>query len=196
MASRAQSLSLIPDEEVVGHFQGTGDPEWFAELFARYHKKVYFACRRFHADGGAAEDATQETFLRAYEKMNQFSGGDFAGWLMRIAKNICIDQWRKRRSATEVAETDLGESGFDGIAATSMVDSNFTVERIRQEMNLLSAEQRLCLELKIEGYSYEETAVRTGLTVGDVKSHLQNGRRMLWLKMQAAGTMRTAERPR
>jgi DNA-directed RNA polymerase specialized sigma24 family protein len=39
--------------------------------------------------------------------------------------------------------------------------------------------------LKIEGYSYEETALRTGLSVEAVKSHLQNGRRALWLKMEA-----------
>jgi DNA-directed RNA polymerase specialized sigma24 family protein len=50
--------------------------------------------------------------------------------------------------------------------------------------------------MKIEGYSYEETAARTGLTVGDVKSHLQNGRRMLWLRMEAAGGMGRMGRPK
>ena len=65
MASRAQSLPLISDEEVARRFQETRDPQWFGELFTRYRKKVYFACRVFHSDGAAAEDATQETFLRA-----------------------------------------------------------------------------------------------------------------------------------
>jgi DNA-directed RNA polymerase specialized sigma24 family protein len=50
----------------------------------------------------------------------------------------------------------------------------------------LPAEQRRCLELKIDGYSYEESASLTGLTVGAVKSHLQNGRRMLWLRLGKA----------
>jgi DNA-directed RNA polymerase specialized sigma24 family protein len=56
-------------------------------------------------------------------------------------------------------------------------------ERVWQEMKLLPREQRLCLEMKIEGFSYEETAARTGLTTSAVKSHLQNGRRM-WRKTE------------
>jgi RNA polymerase sigma-70 factor (ECF subfamily) len=184
MASRAQSTSVISDEEVVRLFQQTRDPAWFAELFVRYRKKVYFACRAFHSDGVAAEDATQETFLRAYEKIHQFSGGDLGGWLMRIAKNICIDGWRKRRPETEVADTELDERGIEGVAVIPAYDLRFSVEQVRREMKLLPPEQQECLEMKIEGYSYEETAAQTGLTVEAVKSHLQNGRRMLWLKME------------
>jgi RNA polymerase sigma-70 factor (ECF subfamily) len=188
MASRAQNPALVSDEEVVRHFKETGDAAWFAELFARHRKKVYFACRGFYSDGAAAEDATQETFLRAYEKMHLFNGGDFAGWLMRMAKNICIDQWRKRRPENDMTEPDLGETGIDGVAGAPRLvpdyDLRLSAERVWQEMKALPEEQRRCLEMKIEGYSYEETAVRTGLTVDAVKSHLQNGRRMLWLRME------------
>jgi RNA polymerase sigma-70 factor (ECF subfamily) len=60
------------------------------------------------------------------------------------------------------------------------------VERLWQEIRSLPREQRQCLELKVEGLSYEETAARTGFTVNAVKSHLQNGRRMLWRKMEIA----------
>ncbi len=60
----------------------------------------------------------------------------------------------------------------------------FAVEQMRKEMEALTPEQGQCLEMAIEGYSYEETAARTGLSIKAVKSHLQNGRRMLWLKMK------------
>lgn len=56
-------------------------------------------------------------------------------------------------------------------------------ERVWKEIRLLPIEQRKCLELKIAGFSYEETAVRLGLTLNAVKSHIQNGRRMLWRKL-------------
>jgi RNA polymerase sigma-70 factor (ECF subfamily) len=154
---------------------------WFAELFARYGKKVYFACRGFSWDGAAAEDATQETFLRAYEKIHQFTEGDFGGWLMRIAKNICIDHWRKRPPAGVIQpENSLA---FEA-AVVPDYELRLSAERVWQEMKALAPEQRRCLEMKIEGYSYEETAARTGLTIDAVKSHLQNGRRMLWLRME------------
>jgi RNA polymerase sigma-70 factor (ECF subfamily) len=184
MASRAQTADQIPDEELVRRFRETGDSCWFAELFARYKKKVYFACRGFYADSGAAEDATQETFLRAFEKLNQFTGGDFGGWLMRIAKNICIDRWRKTRAEAVVDTGDDSQEAALEVAVLPQHELRMSAERVLQELKSLPYEQRRCLEMKIEGYSYEETAARTGLTVEAVKSHLQNGRRMLWLRLE------------
>jgi RNA polymerase sigma-70 factor (ECF subfamily) len=162
-----------------------GDNDCFAELFTRHRKRVFYACRGFFSDSPAAEDATQETFLRAYKSIGSFQEGDFSWWLLRIAKNVCIDEWRKSRP----------EIGIDGLeladrAAPNSLDSSFEkrqlVERLWREIGSLPAEQRRCLELKVEGFSYEETAARTGLTVNAVKSHLQNGRRMLWRKMKGA----------
>jgi RNA polymerase sigma-70 factor (ECF subfamily) len=75
----------------------------------------------------------------------------------------------------------------DKAASTSLnssVERRQMVERLWQEIRALPSEQRQCLELKVEGFSYEETAARTGFTVNAVKSYLQNGRRMLWRKME------------
>ena len=183
MSLGVQKRRAMSDEEVVRRFQETGDKECFAELFARYQKRIYCACRAFFSDGGAAEDATQETFLRAYQNMHRFHGGDFCGWLMRIAKNASIDHWRKGRREGGLEDAVLSEKPLPG-ALDLASDLRLAVERVYQEMRFLSPEQRECLELKIEGYSYEETAVRTGFSIEAVKSHLQNGRRMLWLKME------------
>lgn len=174
----------ISDEEIVGRFQATGDTDCFAQLFARHRKRIYFACRAFFSDGGAAEDATQETFLRAYKNLHRFREGNFCGWLMRIAKNACIDEWRKRRPEIAMDEIALGELPEAG-RLDQASDLHLAVEKMHKEMETLSPEQRRCLELKIDGYSYEETAASLGLSVEAVKSHLQNGRRMLWSKMEA-----------
>lgn len=183
MSSRAQPAREVSDEELVSRFQGCGDPDCFAELFVRYRKRIYVACRGFFSDGGTAEDATQETFLRAYQNLRRFREGNFRGWLMRIAKNVCIDQWRKRRAEQAADETEASELADAGALDRSW-DLQDAVARLRKEMDLLPAEQHRCLELKLQGYSYEETAARTGLAVEAVKSHLQNGRRTLWLKME------------
>lgn len=152
-------------------------------MFARYRRQVYFACKGFFSDGTAAEDATQEAFLRVYQNIHRFSGGNFGGWLMRIARNICIDSWRKGHGESEFEEVEV-----DQLPSTEVLDQasdlRFPVEQVLQEMQTLPAEQRRCVELKIEGYSYEETAASAGLTVQAVKSHLQNGRRTLWLRMK------------
>jgi RNA polymerase sigma-70 factor (ECF subfamily) len=185
MSSKAQTAPAISDEEIVRLFQETGSSDYFAELFARHRKRVYMACRSFFADSAAAEDATQETFLRIYQKIHTFQGGNFLGWLLRIAKNVCIDQWRKGRAVVELDETHLAELLAAGTLDSSS-ELHLTLEKLWQEMSFLPPEQRRCLEMKIEGYSYEETAARTGLPLEAVKSHLQNGRRMLWLRMEGA----------
>jgi RNA polymerase sigma-70 factor (ECF subfamily) len=181
----ADTAHALPDEELAQRAGQAGDNECFAELFARYRKKVFCACRGFFSDGQAAEDATQETFLRAYRNIRGFHQGDFSAWLMRIARNVCIDEWRRRRHETAIDEMELAQRPSSNPLDSSF-EARWLAERVWQEMRLLPHEQRRCLELKIEGFSYEETALRTGLTISAVKSHIQNGRRMLWRKTEGA----------
>jgi RNA polymerase sigma-70 factor (ECF subfamily) len=178
----------IPDEELVRRFQETGSSDCFAELFARHRRRVYMACRGFFADGAAAEDATQEAFVRIYQKIHSFHGGNFTGWLTRIAKNVCIDEWRKRRSEGVLDGELVPEESAMG-ARNRTPELHLMVEEVWKEMTSLPSDQRRCLEMKIQGYSYEETASHTGLSIDAVKSNLQNGRRMLWLKVKGSSPL-------
>jgi RNA polymerase sigma factor (sigma-70 family) len=173
----------ITDEELADRYQATGDPEYFAQIFARHRTRVFCACRRFFGSATLAEDATQETFLRAYQAIHGFQRENLCGWLMRISRNVCIDLWRKRRPEVQEDEANSLErpTPFDLEHLTAV---NRAMEQVHEGMKLLSPEQRRCIEMKMDGYSYEETSERTGLPIGAVKSHLQNGRRMLWTRVQ------------
>jgi RNA polymerase sigma factor (sigma-70 family) len=183
MSLAIETRTALTDEELAHRYQSTGDPEYFAQIFARHRRLVFCSCRRFFGANSLAENAAQETFLRAYQAIHRFEEGNLCGWLMRIARNVCIDLWRKYRPETQVAEVGTvdapGPANFHRRTEVSL-----TMDKVYEEMNSLSTEQRRCLEMKMEGYSYEETAERTGLSVGAVKSHLQNGRRMLWSRVQ------------
>ena len=180
MEGRALPFS---DDEYVRKFQETGDNECFAELFVRHRKKVFFACRGFFQEHQKAEDATQETFLRAYRRIQSFQGGDFAGWPMRIARNVCIDELRRNRVEPITSGPLLSETAGSAELEVSF-ELHQQAEMVLQEMKSLCPEQRRCLELKIEGCSYQETSARTGFSIDAVRSHLQNGRRMLWKRME------------
>jgi RNA polymerase sigma factor (sigma-70 family) len=182
MEGRASTLT---DEECVRGFREAGDNQCFAELFVRHRMKIFFACRRFFSDTQRAEDATQEAFLRAYRRIQTFQGGDFVGWLVQIARNVCIDEWRRSSLDPVTSSSNLAERATPAAEGPSL-DVRERVERIWQEMKSLPPEQRRCLELKIEGCSYEETAALTGFSIDAVKSYLQNGRRMLWKRTEAA----------
>jgi RNA polymerase sigma-70 factor, ECF subfamily len=183
MSDRAHQLCAVPDEEVVRQFRETHDNDLFAELFRRHRRRVYLSCWSFFSDGDAAEDATQEAFMRAYQNMHRFLEGDFCHWMLRIARNVCIDEWRKRRPQTSIEAAEAEGIPVAGSLEASS-DLRMAAERVLLELTHLAPEQRRCLELKIDGYSYEETSARTGLPLEAVKSHLQNGRRLLWLRME------------
>jgi RNA polymerase sigma-70 factor (ECF subfamily) len=180
-----QTAELLSDEEIVRRFQTTGDNAWFAELFNRHRRYVYLACCRFFSDGGTAEDVTQDAFTRAYRNIHRFVDGDVRAWLVRIARNACIDYYRKLRPERPLDDIASAEPLAPG-STDQRLDLRMAVQRLRQEMTTLPVEQRRCLEMKIEGYSYEDTASHLGLTIAAVKSHLQNGRRMLWLRMKGS----------
>jgi RNA polymerase sigma-70 factor (ECF subfamily) len=185
MSVGTESRGVISDEEIVRRFQETGGTECFAELFERHRKRIYIACRGFFAEGGPAEDAVQETFLRAYQNIQRFHGGNFRGWLLRIARNVCVDIWRERQRVVLMTEAETEVSELLEIEALDHTSElRLAAEKVFREMQALSPDQRRCLELKIEGYSYEETATCMGLSIEAVKSHLQNARRMLWLRME------------
>jgi RNA polymerase sigma factor (sigma-70 family) len=186
MSTGDESRREVPDEELVRLFQLSGDGQYFGQLFDRHKKRIFAACRAFTNDAGTAEDATQETFYRAFVNIKRFQGGQFGAWLMRIATNFCTDHWRKHRRETGMPQPEA-EKAAPACSASTEWRLRDVANAIMREMQNLSPEQRVCLQLKIEGYSYQETAARTGFSIDAVKSYLQNGRRMLWQK--TAGTI-------
>lgn len=131
MSIEPRTRREIPDEELVRRFQSAGDAECFTTLFVRHRKPIYIACREFFSDNTAAEDATQETFLRVNQTIGHFREGNFCGWLTRIAKNVCIDEWRKRRP--EIGTEELQPDTLpDGGTLEHKSNLHFAVEKLRQ----------------------------------------------------------------
>jgi hypothetical protein len=76
MSLGIQTRTALTDEELARRYQATDDPEYFAQIFARHRRLVFCVCRRFFGCNSLAEDATQETFLRAYQAIHRFQNGN------------------------------------------------------------------------------------------------------------------------
>ncbi|MCZ7551277.1 MAG: sigma-70 family RNA polymerase sigma factor [Anaerolineales bacterium] len=91
-----------------------GDSQAFTAIVETYEKPVFSLCYRMLGNAQDAEDAAQETFVRAYQSLKRYDNSRaFSTWLLSIAAHYCIDQIRKRRiqivSIEELPVPDLPE---------------------------------------------------------------------------------------
>lgn len=163
---------------------GQGDLESFNQLVDRYQAQVFRVCLRVLRDQGRAEDATQDTFLKAYGALDQYHGGSVKSWLMRIATNRCYDMLRaeRRRPAASLDDQPVESEpewtmepvseNPDSYASRSQLSA-----RLEQALGELSEDQRLAVILcDIHGYTYEEIAGVVDASLGTVKSRISRGR--------------------
>jgi len=164
-----------------------GEMPAFNQLVLTYQSMVYNLAYRILGDADAAADASQDTFISAFRAIEKFRGGSFKAWLLRIATNTCYDQLRyKQRRPTSPLEALLVETDHP----SSFTDSAERPEdyTLRQELgqviqaglNTLPSDQRVALVLSdVQGFSYQEIAEITRVSLGTVKSRLSRGRAKL-----------------
>lgn len=164
-----------------------GNVQAYNRLVIHYQELAYNVARRIMGSPQAAEDVTQESFIAAYEALNQFRGGSFKSWLLRIVTNRCYDELRrhKRRPQSSIEElTAENESAF------FLRSPEETPEQYRQRAELAEAIER-CLQglpedqriaavlCDVEGHDYNEIAAIMSISLGTVKSRISRAREKL-----------------
>jgi RNA polymerase sigma-70 factor (ECF subfamily) len=156
-----------------------GDHQAFNQIMRNHEDRVFSVCLRIMGDRDHALDATQETFLTAFRKADQFQGNSALGtWIYRIAVNTCYDQLRKqKRRRTDPMPEYLDPSDH---SAEQAVDSAALRPEIRQALLAIPADFRSAVVLSdIEGLGLPEVAEILGVPIGTVKSRVFRGRRLL-----------------
>lgn len=149
----------------------------FEDLWRRYAAKVFGKCLRFLQNPEAAEDVTADVFLKVMQHIRtSYRQEHFAGWLYTIARHDCINYVRQ-------AAVRLHEGGIDELDPSTLLDPALAAD-VTEVLGQLPDRQRISLKLLyVSRYSYEEIARLKGWPVKEVKTHVQNGRRMfkrLW----------------
>lgn len=161
-----------------------GDAQAYSALVQVYQERLIHAAYSFLGNAEDARDAAQETFLKAYERLDRFEGRSrFYTWLYRILANHCKDLLRRRKmkgwlsmwtTDADGEEKNLTDTIPDPRAgAAADLAHKETGERIRRSMDRLPERQRTAFVFRyLEGLSLEETAESMQLSVGAVKAHL------------------------
>ncbi len=150
------------------------DPEALAEAYNRYGKLVYSVILRIVRDSAIAEDLTEETFLRAWNRIRAFHAerGRLGPWMLAIARNRAIDYVRSTDGRLNNSSIEINASEQPGLFA-DMEDEVINSDRglhLREAFEHLNANQRMVIELAyFEGLSQSEMAIKLNQPLETVK---------------------------
>src|SRR5450631_3580582 len=109
-----QATTQIPDETAVVLQAREGDAKAFSELVRRYENKIFRLAQHVTQNREDAEDVLQETFMKAYEHLDQFQGNSkFYTWIVRIAVNQALMKLRRRKTDKSVSLDETIDTGED-----------------------------------------------------------------------------------
>jgi RNA polymerase sigma-70 factor, ECF subfamily len=146
----------------------------FGVLYAEHFRAVWRTLQRLGVHPGSVDDATQEVFVTAWRKWDDFEGRSTARtWLLGIAIRVASDTRRKQRPTEEVSP----QLQVSGPGPESMTASKEVGQRVEQLLAKLDAERReVLLLVDVEGYSVPEVATATGVNLNTLYTRLRSAR--------------------
>jgi len=175
------------DEQALIQDAREGNLNAFNSLVLHYQDIAYNVAYRIMGEHGAADDAAQEAFISAYQKLNQYRGGSFKAWLLRIVTNACYDELRRRQRQPVTPlkpELDDGETlenpywiEDDSPSPEEEFEELELQEAIQHCINNLDKKFKTILVLvDVEGLDYDTASEIIGRPLGTVKSRLARAR--------------------
>lgn len=164
-----------------------GDSQAFTQLVEAYQRPVYNLCYRMLGNAEDAEDASQETFLRAYRSIRRYdSSRAFSTWLLSIAAHYCIDQIRRHKHVTISLEDMVVPDIPDASPGMeTRLNQKEEQQRVREILDKLEPVDRAAVIMFYwYDFSYDEICQALSLSLSAVKSRLHRARHAMALSWQ------------
>ncbi|MFO7788929.1 MAG: sigma-70 family RNA polymerase sigma factor [Bacteroidales bacterium] len=180
------------DQALIKLYREKHDKALVGELFNRYSGFVLAICIKYLKDKSEAEEMTLVIFESLFKKLKNHKVEYFKTWLYSVSKNQCLEYLRKDNTRIK-HEEQFQNTRPDFMESDVSLHQNNDDENDKEKQNralmealkTLSDEQRQCLELfYLEGNTYADIVKQTGYSLKKVKSHLQNGKRNLKIKLE------------
>jgi RNA polymerase sigma-70 factor (ECF subfamily) len=187
-------MKHLSDQELMRLVQG-GDYSPASEIYDRYSARIYNFAFRFLKNAEAAEDATQEVFVKMMKHAGQFQGdAKLSTWLFSITANWCRDYLRKAdNKAKEAEDVLLSLPTSPEHSPERNLERREDELRVQRALSALTPEQREAILLsRYQGLSYAEIAQIAGCSEGAVKTRVF--RAMETLKKALTGDARGGDR--
>ena len=191
-SSNTDRLKAWDDHRLLQAWQEGGKQAAFDLLYERYVHLVYGICRKYIDDADTCRDISMQVFQTLSDLPAEQHIQSFPSWLFTTARNRCISYLRRpaNRVVLEPEEKYFEKSadGFmenEGLTRLLNKEHPHLLDLIPDALEQLEADQRQCLRLFFyEDLSYKDISQRTGFTLKQVKSYLQNGKRNLGILLK------------
>lgn len=175
------------DNDLINKFLETGDNSFVGVLYQRYGHLVLGLCIKYLKNKEEAQDAVIAIFSKLLTDLLKHKVEFFKSWLYTYSKNYCLMELRKRQSALK-RDIELQENihlVMDFSDPSHLKEKEDQLTLMEDAIEQLSAEQKTCIRLfYLQNKSYNDIIEITGFSNNEVKSHIQNGKRNLKIKME------------
>jgi RNA polymerase sigma factor (sigma-70 family) len=182
---KASQYAHISDNELLDYYAADGNQQWIGILLERYTLLLLGVCMKYLKDENEARDCVQQIFLKVLTEVSKYKIDFFKSWLYMVAKNHCLmrirNQYGKRVKEVTENVAVVHEEGD----RSELLQNETTYDLLEDALNDLNEEQRQCVILfYLKKYSYQQISEKTGYSLMQVKSYIQNGKRNLKLILE------------
>jgi len=161
-----------------------GDGAAWEDIVSAFSRRIFNLAYRFTSSPDAAEDLTQDVFIRVYRSLDQYDAkqGDLANWLMRLARNLIIDDYRHRQRNPQNTMADAVDDHqyhlrAAGTSAHREMERKELAGQVQEGIDKLPQTLKKCVRLRdIEELTYQEIVDVLKIPEGTVKSRINRGR--------------------
>jgi RNA polymerase sigma-70 factor (ECF subfamily) len=169
----------ISDSELLELYHNDGNREWIGILLERYTLLLLGVCMKYLKNEEESKDAVQQIFLKVLTDVSKYQISFFKSWLYMVAKNYCL---MKLRDAPAGKNRELNEqfAAEETAPREDLLKDEKTYDHLEEAIHELNEEQKQCVVLfYLQKNSYQQVCDKTGFSMQQVKSYIQNGKRNL-----------------
>lgn len=197
MFFKKKDHSGYTDEELVGIYRQSAERSALESLFLRYSPLLLGVCIKYLKDEEEARDIVMQVFEKIMRDLHRHEVKHFKSWVYMVAKNEALMRLRSaeyRLRHKSIVEEDGDEDMEKVVPLHLQSEASFEPDPLEGKLDNLNgciqklkAEQRSCVELFfLQEKSYKEVAERTGYSMNEVKSFIQNGKRNLKICLESS----------
>lgn len=172
--------SHITDNELLNYYYKERDNKWLGILLQRYTLLLLGTCMKYLKNEEEARDSVQQIFLKSITELEKYKVDYFKSWIYMVAKNYCLMKLRDKNIFVDADEQK--HLTAEETSKTVFEEREKNIAVVEESIQQLNSEQQSCVTLfYLQKQSYQQIADKTGFSLMQVKSYIQNGKRNLKL---------------